>query len=367
MLDDQDWRRLVRYLSDECSDWEKMAIEKWIASDVELQEELAKLKKIWDVSTEKKKDWDVDKAWERFKNDDVRFSQSTNKEAPQKSRLPQYIDSDIDRVGRSDPFRRESSFHKWVIVISTIAAGVIISLIFFQPLRNRPTPPKPVMRVFTAHRGERIHLVLADDTKILLNADSQLKVPKHFSASSRDVFLRGEAYFEVTPRSSEPFLIHAGNSLIRDLDTHFVVMSYPKSDQIRVIVSDGKVTMQKASVSSGNIVSYSSGTIVRSNYIGILKKDGIIKVRRVGNLMDWLGWTEGKLVFDNTPLYQVINRLGRWYDLNISLKDSTIANRRLTATYVASQPQGEVLNAIALSLNLKYTVKHNSVLLYRKK
>ncbi len=363
MLDDRSWRWLVRYLSNECTMQEKRSIEKWIASDAKVREELTHLKKIWDVSSEKKEEWDIDSAWERFKKYDARFSGLTNYQRAQKKykRLHNTTNS------RSFPSRRMVNIYKWATVISIIAVSIFISATFFQPNQKLSVPVKPLMQVVTAHKGERVHLVLADGTKILLNGDSKLKIPQHFSDSTREVYLKGEAYFEVAHHPGRPFLVHAGHTVTRDLSTRFVVTSYPESGQTRVIVTEGKVAMHEANISNLDNVPKRPEAIIKSDHIGIMEKDGNIKVVRVGNIMDWMGWTEGKLVFNNTPLDQVIIQLDRWYDLNITLNNSTIADRRLTATYVDRQPMHEVLDAISLSLNLKYTVKNRSVVFYRKK
>lgn len=361
MRNDQRWRWLVRYLADECSEQEKRSIERWIDSDAKLREELVYLKKIWDASSEKKEDWDVEKGWEHFQSYDVRF---TRNEQYKKAADIHKLSGTIDRDFQSKPLRQRDQMYKWATLITAIAAGIVIGLLFLQPANNPSYPVKPEMRIINARKGERVHLVLADGTKILLNADSRLKIPRHFSDSTRDVYLKGEAYFEVTHKKCKPFRVHAGNTVTRDLSTRFVVMSYPGSLGTRVIVTEGKVAMHNAVT---HPASGQGRVIISSNHIGIMKKDGTIGITQVKNIMNWMGWTEGKLVFNNTPLVQVIPQLDRWYDLNITLKDSIIASRRLTATYVDRQPMGEVLDALALSLDLEYSLKGHSVVMYAKK
>ncbi len=363
MLDDRSWRWLVRYLANECNAQEKRSIEKWIASDARIKKELTNLKKIWDSSFEKKEEWDTDSAWERFKKYDARFSGLTNYQYTKKK----YKRLRNAPAGRSLSTPRMVNFYKWATVISIITVSIFISATFFKPNQNTSVPVKPVMQVVTAHKGERVHLVLADGTKILLNGDSKLKIPQHFSDSTREVYLKGEAYFEVAHQPGKPFLVHAGHTVTRDLSTRFVVRSYPESGRTRVIVSEGKVAMHEAGIANVDHVNQRPAAIISADHIGIMKKDGSIQVTRVRNLMYWMGWTEGKLVFNNTSLHQVIKKLDRWYDLNITLKDSTITNRRLTATFFESQPMHEVLDAVVLSLDLKYTVKNRSVVLYRNK
>ncbi len=359
MLDKQTWRWLVRYFADECSEEEKKIIEGWIASDPVLKKEISNLRKIWNTPAEKKQPWDVDHAWQRFQKHD-------------KNHLSRHLAADnvytLSRKKTHIPelYPETKQTYKWLTMLAGVAAAILISLLFFAPPKNKTSKVAAVpMRVVTTHKGERIHLVLSDGTRILLNADSKLKIPHHFSGSARQVYLQGEAYFEVAHRKNQSFLVHAGNSVTEDLSTHFIVTAYPESGNTKVIVTEGKVSMHKSGIplEAANI----QDSVITTSHMGVLLDDGTVQISKVKNLMNWVGWTKGKLVFNNTAFAQVIPQLERWYDLNITIKDPAIANRRLTATYVDRQPMKEVLDAISLSLDLKYTIKNRSVMMYAKK
>ncbi len=357
MQDDLNERWLVRYLAGECSEEEKRSIEEWIASDPELRDEISCLQKIWNTPAEEKQQWDIEEGWQRFRRYDKRFSGSRNQ-----GNIYILPTSRKKRI-RSGVSRPAENIYKWGIVAVTVAAVIAISFLFLSPQNIPQKAPPPTMRVVTAYKGEKIHLHLSDGTRILLNADSRLKIPDHFSDSTRDVYLQGEAYFEVVHQAGKPFLVHAGHSVTRDLSTRFIVQAYPEYGHTKVVVTEGRVVMNEI----GSSQAPSTGTIIPPHHIGVLQKDGTVQVSRVKNLMNWMGWTKGKLVFNNTPLTQVIPQLERWYDLNITLKDSTIGTRRLTATYIDREPMDEVLDAIALALDIKYDRKNYSVIMYDKR
>jgi transmembrane sensor len=88
-------------------------------------------------------------------------------------------------------------------------------------------------------------------------------------------------------------------------------------------------------------------------------------VRPVGRLDRYLAWTEGRLVFDDTPLTDVAEALERWYDLSIHFEDAALGKRRLTASF-DSESAGEVLDAVALALGLSYRVDDRTVVLLRE-
>lgn len=356
MLDDQNWRWLTRYLANECSEQEKQSIEKWIATDPGIEKEITHLKRIWDASSEKKQHWDIGKAWERLIDEDERLH------SKKPSGNIYSLSTEVRPVLLSSPTRTSDRAYKWATLAVAVAAAIVITFLFYTPSNSPGVAPKPSMQVVSAHMGERIHLTLSDGTKILLNADSKLKIPHHFADSARNVYLQGEAYFEVAHHKNKPFVVHAGKTVTQDLSTRFIVSAYPESKHAKIIVTEGKVAMRKNSPVPSNVKS--EGAIITPHHIGFLRNDGSVRVMQVQNLMEWVGWTKGKLVFNNTPFSEVMPQLERWYDLNITIKDQRIATKRLTATYVDRQPMKEVLDAIALSLDIKYTVKNRSVVMY---
>lgn len=358
MLNEQNWRWLVRYLADECSEREKSTIEKWITSNPELRKEIANLQKIWNTSAEEKEDWDLEEAWKRFKRHNLFLPGNRNYDKIPVQ--PHHINT-YPKSGTA--FHKRDSVYKWITLMAAVAAAVVISFLFFSPHNNPPKEHKIAMREIAANKGERVHLLLSDGTRVLLNADSRLKIPQHFSDTSRNVYLEGEAYFDVAHHAGKPFIVHAGHTVTRDLSTRFVVMAYSGSKRTRVIVAEGKVAMRDQ---MSRETTHSDAIITR-NHIGIATEDGTIQISHVKNLMNWVGWTKGKLVFSDTPLSQIIPRLERWYDLNITLSNPALANRRLTATYVDNQPMAEVIDAIALSLHLKYTIKNQSLVTFSVK
>ena len=208
----------------------------------------------------------------------------------------------------------------------------------------RAAAPQP-MRLYATVRGERADLHLADGTRIALNVDSRLQLPLDFGRRNRTVYLEGEAYFQVQHDSTRPFRVVAANTVTEDLGTGFVVRAYPGSSGVRVVVAHGKVALRQARDSA-------AGTVLSIGDLGRLDTSGVVTVRSGVDVSRYTAWTEGRLEFVNTPLSEVVSQLERWYDLDITLVDSGLSARPLTAT-LGHQSTDEMLQLLAASLDVR--------------
>lgn len=106
---------------------------------------------------------------------------------------------------------------------------------------NRPEKRKTVYHTLRVERGAEFQLILPDGTKVWLNSDSELKYPNVFDGSTRSVYLKGEAYFEVKHSDAQPFIVNAGEYAIRVLGTAFNVSSYEQDKEIVTTWQKGKL------------------------------------------------------------------------------------------------------------------------------
>ena len=156
-------------------------------------------------------------------------------------------------------------------------------------------------------RGSKVvSMVLADGTKVWLNAGSSLIYPVSFIGNKREVSITGEAYFEVAHDASKPFVVSNGSVNIRVLGTHFNVNAFQDDG------NDIKITLLEGSVKINN-----------DNATGLLKpgQQAVVtnEIKIVTNVdMDLvMAWKNGYFQFDNASLQDVLNEVSRWYDVNI--------------------------------------------------
>ncbi len=149
-------------------------------------------------------------------------------------------------------------------------------------------------------RGGEYTLVLADGSKVFLNAESSLKYPVLFSGDLRKVKLEGEAYFEVKRNPEKPFVVDIGGMQVNVLGTTFGIRAYADEREIRTTLVSGRVN-----VSAGKQVY----ELKPSEQAVFDKQTEAVKVAAVDTEL-FVGWKDGRLVFDNCSLERIFERLG---------------------------------------------------------
>ncbi|NUQ19981.1 MAG: DUF4974 domain-containing protein [Gemmatimonadaceae bacterium] len=189
-------------------------------------------------------------------------------------------------------------------------------------------------------------LRLPDGTRVVLGAASTLRYSATFGAA-REVVLDGEGYFEVVHDPRHPFRVRAGDAVAEDIGTAFGVRAYPRDGTVRVVVATGAVALHSARDSSA------PRAMLRPGQRGALRRGETRVAVDSAELSSALAWLRGALAFDDAPLPEVVAELERWYDVRIRIGDSTLATRRLTASF-PSATLADVLAALAPALDLRY-------------
>lgn len=174
-------------------------------------------------------------------------------------------------------------------------------------------------------------IVLADGTKVWLNALSQLKFPVQFSNAVRKVQLTGEAYFEVAKDKSKPFIVEINDNTIEVLGTHFNVKSYQ---------SNWNTTLIEGSVKVKNKQGYK--ILVPGQEANIIA--GEIEVKK-GDLKKALAWKNHEFYFKNESMREILHEVARWYGLKIN-DDRFKDTRRFSGTINRDLKLSEVLRIL---------------------
>ena len=163
-------------------------------------------------------------------------------------------------------------------------------------------------------RGGEYRIELEDGTKVWINSASRLQYPVVFSGDTREVYLEGEAYFEVRRDSSRPFIVHAGEQKVTVLGTSFGITCYTNDVNDYTTLVSGKV---KVELEQGKqVFVLEPGTQVEYN-----KENGMVRERRV-DVAEFVAWKEGKYVFKQKRLEDILSTLSRWYDFEVFYQNS---------------------------------------------
>lgn len=155
-------------------------------------------------------------------------------------------------------------------------------------------------------RGGEYTLSLADGTKVWLNSQTRLRFPVAFGKDRRDVYLEGEAYFDVAKDSLRPFHVNLSKVDIEVLGTSFNVRGYADESDIETVLEEGRVQ-----------VKYSTGVVVlKPGDKAVYNSDGRMEVKPVDTEL-YTAWHLGRYVFDKEPLENILRLFARWYDIEV--------------------------------------------------
>ena len=162
--------------------------------------------------------------------------------------------------------------------------------------------------------GKRSEITLADGTHIWLNSGSQLSYPSKFKTGSREVYLSGEALFEVKANPDQPFYVITRDVKIKVLGTSFNVSSYPEDNTVQTVLLRGKVTAGKNKLFASTIDLIPGERLTFDKNNSNLSKDKV-------DVQLYSSWVNGYLVFRNMPITEVYTKLKRYYNQDISVED----------------------------------------------
>jgi transmembrane sensor len=207
-------------------------------------------------------------------------------------------------------------------------------------------------------KGQKSILQLPDGTKIWLNADSKLTYGKDFGESTRDVYLEGEAFFEVAHNISKPFIVHTSELNIKVLGTSFNVKSYQGDKKIETTLVEGKVRINKT-----NEPDDAQSRFLIPNQKAVYEKQ--TKAMNIENIEHAqaersIAWREDRLVFDETTYEEVIRQLERWYNVKIHVEGKGNLQCKLTAS-IEKESLEEVLNLLVTSHKISYSIKKDEI------
>lgn len=171
----------------------------------------------------------------------------------------------------------------------------------------------------TIPRGQNFEVILCDGTKVWLNANSRLIYPTVFVGNERVVYLEGEAYFKVTSNKQKPFVVKTSSIQTRVLGTEFNIRSYSPENSHVVLVS-GKVEIRNTK--GGAYTAITPGEDAH------LQADGNFILTEV-NLDSYIYWKDGYFYFDDVTLLDIMQNLGRWYNVSIEFRNKEAMNYKM--------------------------------------
>lgn len=244
---------------------------------------------------------------------------------------------DISKPNRKD---RTISWYR-TGTVAAILLLLIVSTLYMRTLLYESNTPEYNTLVVPA--GQRIHLILADNTDIWLNANSTFRYPSEFSKKDRTVYLDGEAFFDVSKNDKKPFVVKTTPGDIKVTGTSFNVEAYSKQGGFETSLFEGSVDIYQ------NDRKLTTLKPDERSYL----KDGKLYVTQITDRDKYL-WKDGLIAFNNKTLEDILLSLEKYFDVRIQVSNNSLPQRTYTGKFRQSDGVDYALRVLQKSIRFSY-------------
>ena len=321
---------ILSFLNRTISSTDLKVLKEWIDENEDNKAYFSEIQKIWLISSiYEKKNFDKlkDRAFQQFKD---RIAQKNQEQDIYISR-PNW-----NRI-----------FYIAACIIIAFFAG--IGVMYFTG--NQRLSDQTLSYSVESPRGSKLKLSLPDGTSVWLNADSKLRFPVSFTAERREVYLEGEAYFEVAKDSAREFWVHAGAMDVKVLGTSFNVKAYERLETVATTLVEGSVEVACAG---------KSFQIVPGEQFVYDKNNRVMDVRMV-DTESYVSWKDGYYKFRQTTLEEIMETLSVWYGLNVFYVNESAKQVEFTGKVKRYEDARMLLDKFEQTGDVVFDIKGNNV------
>ena len=262
-------------------------------------------------------------------------------------------------VGTSHNKQATSRTFSYFAKVAAVLIVVLLATLLLIKLNNQDLGHNTENGVATIEKhalpGQKITLKLPDGTKVTLNSGSKLVTPEIFGGSARQVFLDGEAFFDVARDPLKPFIIETNEAHVKVLGTSFNIRSYFDEKDVSIAVNSGKV-----SVSDGD---ESNEHVLQKNEMLVYSIPEKSFRKQVGFDREYVfGWKDNYLIFKDEPVEKIFKRLSRLYDVDFKVFPGIDKKKRFTAKF-KNQTLEAVMSSISFSYEFDYEINGKEVVI----
>lgn len=200
--------------------------------------------------------------------------------------------------------------------------------------------------------SETYQLILSDGTKVWINANSKLKYPASFNNNERKVYLEGEAYFDVYEDKKRPFIVDLGYASVKVLGTEFNVRAYDDEKEISAVLVNGSVQLYSTK--------HKKDILLKPGERSSLTDAGVLKTENV-NTYNYTAWKDGRFVFENKSIEEILEHISSWYDVNILYLDENCKKIRFSGDLEKKISLQKILQIMESSERVEFHIENNTV------
>jgi len=277
-----------------------------------------------------------------------------------------------DEIRTAKSIILKTGFYKY---ISFAAAAVIIlvSLYFIQqnysPSKDFKAEHPLTSSVFSSGLAPRKTVILIDGTVITLHQNSEIKLAENFNPAQRELWLKGEAFFEVKHDAKHPFSIHTSFNDIKVLGTSFNVKAYPNSGLIETSLIHGSVQVESKRYPGYRVLlkpdeklSFHSTSAHQDENLKNIFKVSALERNTPGNKSEEIQWIHHPMRIDNETLAAIAKKLQNWYGIEIYIADPEVETYRYSGTF-ENESVIKTLEALQMAYPFAFKAEQNRIIL----
>lgn len=237
----------------------------------------------------------------------------------------------------------------WISGVAAVFIALIIGGIYLFNTGDRTEQYNTIL----VPAGQRINLILSDNTNLWLNANTKFRYPTEFSKDNRTVYLDGEAYFEVSENKNKPFIVKTFNGDIHVTGTTFNVEAYSEFNSFETSLFEGGVDIFKEET---KLVS------LKPNEFSFIK-NGKLLISNITDTDHYL-WREGLIAFNNRNLEEILLTMEKYFDVDIQVNSSNLPQHTYTGKFRQSDGIEYALRVLQKSISFNYERDDNTSIIY---
>ena len=262
------------------------------------------------------------------------------------------------------------------IMVTTLVAAsavLVLGLTWLFVKKNKPVPANKQIVVTTgASKDPGSVMTLPDGSVVRLNAKSKVSYAEGF-ANKREVYLEGEAYFEVAHNENNPFIVHTGEADIKVLGTRFNVRNYANEHRMEAALLTGSIELTlRTGTQHSILLKPTDKIIIKKNAAGdttamasssIRNKVERTSIRMQDSVIVETSWLNDKMAFYDKPFAEIALDLERKFDVKIGFKNEAVGRYKFTGVYDEGNAE-DILKILQMIKGFKYTITNNQITIY---
>ncbi len=316
---------IIKYLENTLSKDEADLFFDWINDDASNKKMFFQIKAIHDSAASKGIPINIEESWQRL----------------------------LKKRNRQHNYKRFWKQALSYAAVAALAIGITSFVFMLIPDRNEIVASRYV-------GGDGIEadiVVLPDGTRVSLGSKTTFYYEPNYGKEKRNVYLEGEAYFEVEHQKKTPFIVNINGMKIKALGTSFNVMAYPKDSVFTTTLKEGKVSLTEEYTTKQTILTPNQQLVYNRN-------TGETNVYEV-NADHYTSWTTGYYHFSEESLNSILKRLSYVYGITFDIKSEKLNNAIFTGTFYRGQEVEDLMEIINISLPIAYKIEEdNHVIIY---